>query len=185
MKKLFISGLALIAFVLPSIAQVDHDYNSNDLVPVVDATLTKNQIPAAVLKEASTQFDLSKPQTWAKFPFALKEYGWVYDKGASEVKPDRYEVNLKTLNGSDLSAVYSADGKLIETREMSVNVPIPASVKESLAKSQYKDWEVVGSKEVIRYYHDKNSVEQHFRVTVQKDNVKRSISFNYQASANK
>jgi hypothetical protein len=65
---------------------------------------------------------------------------------------------------------------------MSTTNPIPQSVKESLANSQYKDWTVVGNKEVIRYYHDNDisSVEQHYRITVEKDKVKRSISFNYQ-----
>jgi hypothetical protein len=45
----------------------------------------------------------------------------------------------------------------------------------------------VGNKEIIKYYHDNDftSVEQHVRVTVEKDNVKRSISFNDQATSNK
>jgi hypothetical protein len=53
---------------------------------------------------------------------------------------------------------------------------------EKFQNSQYKDWKIVGSKEVIKYYHDHNnsSVEQHFRITVEKDNVKRGISFNWQ-----
>jgi hypothetical protein len=187
MKKLLITGLALIAFLLPSLAQVDHDYNANDLIPVVSTNLTKDKVPAVVIKAANTQFDMSNPQTWSKFPFAIKEYGFVYDKDASDIKPDRYIVNLKTKEGNDLSAVYSAAGDLIETREMSVNVAIPSSVREALSNSQYKDWTIVGNREIIRAYHDhyKSNVEQHFRVTVEKDKARRSISFNYQGTANK
>lgn len=183
MKKLLVSVLVFAGLVFPLLAQVDHDYNANDRIPVVNATITKDQVPPAVIKAVNNQFDKSNPLTWSKFPFALKEYGWVYDVGASDVKLDRYEVTMKTKENNDLWAVYSADGDLIETREMSTNVIMPPSVKEALAKSQYKDWTVVGNKEIIRYYHEHNnsSVEQHFRVTVEKDKVKRSISFNFQA----
>lgn len=182
MKKLLISCMVLLAFVLPTIAQVDHDYNPNDVTPTPGSNLSKDQVPASVVKAASTDFDLSKPSTWTKFPYALKEYGFVYDKAATDVKPDRYEVTMKATNGDDLYAVYSADGVLIATREVNENAAVPPSVMAALAKSQYKDWKIVGNKETIRYYHDKKSVEQHFRVTVAKDNQKRTISFNYQAT---
>jgi hypothetical protein len=184
MKKVLITCLALIGFVLPSLAQVSHDYNPNDREPSINATITKDQIPAAVLKAVNTQFDKDNPLTWSRFPYALKEYGWVYDVGASDVNLDRYEVTMKTGKGNDLWAVYAANGDLIETREALTNVAVPPSVMEALAKSQYKDWKIVGNKEVIRFYHDHNnsSVEQHFRITVENNNVKRSISFNYQGN---
>jgi hypothetical protein len=184
MKKLIFSCLVILVFALPTIAQVDHDYNPKDLVPVPGPNLSKDQVPASVIKAASIDFNLSKPETWTKFPYALKEYGWVYDKDAADVKPDRYEVSMKATNGDDLYAVYSSDGVLITTREVNNNAPVPASVLEALSKSQYKDWKIVGNKETIKYYHDKKNVEQHFRVTVEKDNVKRTVSFNYQANAN-
>jgi hypothetical protein len=184
MKKLLVSIFALVGFIFPLLAQVDHDYNPNDRVPVANATLTKDQIPAAVLKACSTQFDKNNPLTWSKFPYALKEYGWVYDAGASDLNLNRFEVTMKTTAGNDLWAVYTADGNLVETREVYKDVALPVSVQQALAKSNYKDWTVVGNKEVIRFYHDgdNSSVEQHMRVTVQKDNVKRALSFNYQNS---
>jgi hypothetical protein len=184
MKKLLIACLAFIGFVLPSLAQVDHDYNVNDQEVSAIETITKDKIPAAVLKSVNVQFDKDKPVTWSKFPYALKEYGWVYDKGAANLKLDRYEVTMKTANGHDLWAIYTNKGELVETREMSTNVPIPASVMDEFSKSQYKDWKIVGNKEIIRFYHDHDntSVEQHFRITVEKDNVRRSISFNWQGT---
>jgi hypothetical protein len=184
MKKLLITCLALMAFVIPSIAQVDHDYNPNDLIPASGTVLKKNNIPTTVVKAAQRDFNIDDTLTWTKFPYAIHEYGWVYDKGASDIKPDRYEVNMKSQEGNDLFAVYSADGNLIASRELLRNVPVPPSVRESLSKSKYNDWKIVGDEELIRYYHDKNSVEQHFRLTVEKGNAKRSISFNYQATAN-
>jgi hypothetical protein len=183
MKKLFFAVIIFMALTLNAVAQVDHDYNPNDVTPAEGSKLSINEVPEAVLKAMKTDFALDDPLTWTKFPYALKEYGWVYDKAASGVKPDRYEVSMKTTNGDILFAVYSANGTLISTKETYINSTIPASVKEKLANSIYKDWAVVGTKEIIKYYYDKNSVDQHFRVTVAKDNVKRTISFNYQNDA--
>ena len=182
MKKLLITCLALIAFLLPSLAQVDHDYNANDLEPAVTAKILKDQVPAAVLKAASTQLDQTNPATWTKFPYALKEYGWVYDVGAANVKLDHYEVEMKNKAGNEYYAVYTSKGELVETREVSLNAKIPQSVMDKFLKSQYKDWKIVGSKETIKFYHDHNNstVEQHFRINIEKDNAKRSISFNWQ-----
>ncbi len=181
MKKLLTLSL-LVALGLPLIAQIDHDFNPNDRVPLVNTTITKELVPAAVLKAVNTQFDKNNPLTWSKFPFALKEYGWVYDVGASELALNQYEVTMKTPAGNDLWAVYSASGELVETREIAKDVAMPRYIQEQLANSKYKDWTLVGNKEIIRFYHnhDFSSVEQHFRITVEKDNVKRSISFNYQ-----
>ena len=187
MKKLLITCIGLIALILPVLAQVDHDYNLNDRVPIVNTTITKDLVPAAVVKAVNTQFDKNNPLTWSKFPFALKEYGWVYDAGAADLKLDRYEVTMKTSAGSDLWAVYAANGDLKETREILTNAPVPPAVMAALEKSQYKGWNIVGNKEIIRYYHDSDitKAEQHFRITVEKDNVKRSISFNYQGAPGK
>jgi hypothetical protein len=182
MKKFMLSVLVFSGFIFPLMAQVDHDFMVNDRIPITNASITKDQVPAAVLKAAQTQFDLNNPATWSKFPYALKEYGWVYDVGASDIKLDRYEVQMKNKEGHDLWAVYTAKGELVESREAAKDVAIPTNVQLALSKSQYKDWKVVGDKEIIRFYHDHDmaSVEQHFRLTVEKDNAKRSISFNFQ-----
>lgn len=186
MKRLLITCFTLAAFVIPSLAQVDHDYNVEDREPAISTKITKDQVPAEIVKAVNVQFDKNNPVTWSKFPYALKEYGWVYDVAAENLKLDRYEVTMKTPKGDDLWAVYTNKGELVETREMSKNTVIPQSVMDEFNKSQYKDWNIVGNREVIRFYHDhemnKNNVEQHFRITVEKGSTKRSISFNWQGS---
>ena len=178
----YLTLLLLVALGIPLFAQdIDHDYNPNDRVPIVNATITKEQVPAAVLKAVNQQFDKNDPITWSRFPYALKEYGWVYDVGSSNIPLNRYEVTMKTGAGNDFWAVYSANGELVETRELRKNAPVPRYVQVELANSKYKDWTILADKEIIKYYHDHDfsSVEQHFRLTVEKDNVKRSLSFNY------
>lgn len=185
MKKFLISCFVSMAFVLPSLAQA-HDYNVNDADPGVIASIPKAQVPPAVIKAVMTQFDKNDPLTWSKFPYALKEYGWVYDLGAKNIALDRYEVTMKTDRKSDLWAVYTTNGELVETREMATDIAIPPSVMKEFQQSKYKDWKIVGNKEIIRFFHDhinnSNTVEQHFRLTVEKDGVKRSISFNWQGT---
>lgn len=187
MKKILVSILVFSGFIMPLLAQVDHDFNDNDRIPIVNAKITKEQVPEVVLKAAQTQFNIDNSSTWSKFPFALKEYGWVYDVGSSNIQLDHYEVSLKNKEGHYLWAVYSAKGDLIESKEEAKDVPMPSNVQIALAKSQYKDWKVVGNKEIIRYYHDHDmrNVEQHIRITVEKDNVKRAISFNFQGNDKK
>lgn len=186
MKRLLVLLFVFSGLLYPVFAQVDHDYNVDDRVPIANATITKDQVPAAVLKAATTEFQMENPVTWSKFPYALKEYGWVYDVGASDIKLDRYEVRMKNKQGHDLWAVYAANGDLVESRETANDVAMPHNIQVALANSQYKDWKVVGDKEIIKYYRDKNesNVEEHFRLTVEKDNVKRSISFNFQGNNN-
>jgi hypothetical protein len=142
--------------------------------------LLKGQIPLSILNATRVDFNMDNQLSWTRFPKSLKEYGWVYDKDAFNNKPYAYEVNMKSQDGCDFYAEYSADGNLISTREMEINVPVPLTVQESLSKSKYKDWKVTGTKQITKYSQKKNSVEQNFRLTVEKDNVNRSISFNYQ-----
>jgi hypothetical protein len=181
MKKVTITLLAFVVFVFPSIAQVSHDFDPNEKEPIVKATIPKDQVPEPVLKAVNTQFDKSNPQTWSKFPYALKEYGWVYNVNSADNNLDHYLVTMKSKKGNDFEAVYNADGALIQTREMSINVQVPKEVQTELAKSQYKDWNIVGTKEIINYYRDRNNanVERHFRITVEKGKVKRSLSFDW------
>ena len=182
MKKLLSIGLGIMGFVLPSFGQ-SHDYNLNDKEPAI-AVISKDQVPAAVVNAVNVQFNKDNPLTWSKFPYALKEYGWVYDVGQGNLNLDRFEVTMKTTSGSDLWAVYTNKGELVESREMASNIKVPASVMDEFLKSKYKDWTIIGNKEIIRFYHDHNnsSVEQHFRITVEKDGVKRAISFNWQGT---
>lgn len=183
MKKLVSIWLALVGFVLPSLGQA-HDYNENDREPVVTQKITKDQVPSAIVNAVNVQFDKNNPQTWSKFPYALKEYGWVYDVGQGNLDLDHYEVTMKTTTGSDLWAVYNTKGEILESREMATNIVIPPAVMAEFMKSKYKDWKIIGNKEIIRTYHDHNnkSVEQHFRITVENNGVKRSISFNWQGA---
>jgi hypothetical protein len=183
MKKLIISIIASTGFFFPLLAQVDHDQAENEIVPVESLTLKKEQIPPAIVKAVNTDFANEEAFRWGKFPYVLEKHGWIVAKTESNVKPDFYEVNIKAHDGSDIFAVYSPDGTIIQSRTIRKNAALPPSVLKALENSQYKGWDVVGDREIIKYYNSKNNVEEHFRITVEKNNVKKTISFNYNEPA--
>jgi len=184
MKKLLIFLMLIPGMLTSLLAQVDHDYSANDREAVVNETITKDQVPAAVLKAVNIRFDKNNPLTWSRFPYELKEYGWVYDINTKKQPVNHYQVTMKTATGDNFWAIYDAAGNLIQTREVSKNISLPAYVTDALGKSQYKDWKVLTDKEIIKYYHsqDGTDVEQHLRLTLEKNNVKKAVSFNYRAS---
>jgi len=179
MKKLIVSLIAVAGFIIPLRAQVDHDQNDNETFPKESLILKKDQIPANIVNAVNTDFSNGEAFRWGKFPFMLEKYGFVIAKGKENQKPDYYEVNIKTKDGSDIYAVYSSDGTIIQSRTIRKNAALPLTVTQALAKSQYKDWTIVGDKELIKYYNSKSDVEEHFRVTLEKNNVKKSVSLNY------
>jgi hypothetical protein len=181
MKKLVISFIAALGMVLPAIAQESRSFYADESEPIVSAKIPTDQVPAPVVKAVNTRFDKNDPQTWCKFPYALKEYGWLYDVNSPGSDFNGYTVTMKTKDGKDFQAMYNADGSLIESKEMSVNVPVPQDIMAELLNSSYKDWNIVGDRQIIKFYRDRNNsnVESHMRITVEKDNVKKNISFSW------
>jgi hypothetical protein len=171
--------LTSVGLTFPLLSQVDHEIGESEAIPVESLVLKKDQVPPAIIDAVKSDFQHGEAFSWGKFPYALKKYAWVVDNDASNVKPEFYEVYIKASDGSDIYAVYTPDGTIKESKTIRKNAPLPRTVDQALAKSQYKDWTVVGDKELIKYYNSKNNVEEHVKVTVEKNNVKRNISFNY------
>jgi hypothetical protein len=171
MKKLFFMGAFFLGFFYPMMAQ---DLDVNEIQPVEKMVLTKDKIPAAVNQAVSKDFRNGQPVKWGNFPYVLKEYGWVVDK-ADNTKPDYYEVFIKTENGSDMYAIYSSDGKLIRSKEILRNMPLPKSIEEALFKSEYKDWKKTGDLEKITNF--MNAQKSHYIVTVEKNNKTHHLYF--------
>jgi hypothetical protein len=185
MKKLLVSMFAILGLGFPMLAQVDHDFKLDEKIPVASLDLKKNQIPPEIIKSVTSDFENGQPLTFGKFPFVLEKYAWIIKNDDADLKPDQYQVFIKAKDGSDIYAIYTPEGKIIQSRAIYKNIEVPLPVRESLAKSQYKDWTIIGDKEILSYFIDKNNVEKHFRITVEKNNAKHSISFNYKEPATK
>ncbi len=165
--------------MFPLLAQVDHELTESEEVPVESLTLKKDQVPPAIVKAVTSEFKNSEAFMYGKFPYVLQKYAWVVDQDSKDAKPDLYEAYIKASDGSRIYAIYKPDGTIVQSRTIRVNAALPRDVEEALAKSQYKDWKIVGDKEFLKYYNSKNNVEEHVKVTVEKNNVRKSIAFNF------
>lgn len=177
MKKLILSLIGFTAFIFPLLAQVDYDQGENDEIPVENLILKKEQIPAAIVKAVNETFKSGQVFKWGKFPYVLEKYGWIVSKSAGDQKPDRYEAYIKADDGSEIYAIYNPDGTIIQSRIIRKNAEIPHLVAEKLAKSKYAGWKIVGDREVIKYYNSPKDIEEHFRITVEKNGSKKTVSF--------
>lgn len=183
MKKLILSLVCLTGSIFPLLSQVDHDQRESEEIPVESLVLKKEQIPAPIISAVAKDFKEGQAFKYGKFPYVLEKYGWVVSKEAANQKPDRYEVYIKAKDGSDVYAIYNPDGTILQSRLIKKNAVLPQSVLQALAKSKYNGWNVIGDKEIIKYYNSPSNVEEHFRITVEKNNVKKAISFNYKEPA--
>lgn len=188
MKKIIFAILILAAYGLPTIAQDFQASYASENVAIVTAKIAGDILPSSVSEAVNTRFDKENPLTWSKFPYTLKEFGWVYEVGDSEKELSFYEVSIKTSSNGFLKGKYNVDGDLIETRERSKNIPVPQYILKEIYEGEYKDWKIVGNKEVVNFYQGRGVhpvAEQNFRLNLEKDNVKRKLAFNYEANTGK
>jgi len=185
MKKLFLLLIASAGLSFPLISQVDHEIGESEAVPVESLVLKKDQVPQPIINAVKSDFRNGDAFRWGKFPYVLEKYAWVVVNDEANKKPDFYEVYIKADDGSDIYAVYLPDGTIKESRTIRKDAPLPGSVDQKLAKSQYKDWKIIGDKELIKYYNSKNDIEEHVKVTVEKNNMRKNLSFNYKEPVNK
>lgn len=177
MKKLVLLLLASTGFLFPLFSQVDNVIEESEGVPLESLTLKKDQVPKAIVDAVKSDFKSDQPFTYGKFPYVLKKYAWVVDPDAKGKTPDYYEVFIKDQDGSDIWAIYNPEGKIIESKTIRKNGNLPMNIDQKLANSQYKDWKIIGDRELIKYYDNKNNVEEHVKVTVEKNNMKKNLSF--------
>ncbi len=185
MKKILFTIAVMAALSFPLVAQPDNTVS--EYVAFVTASIPGSELPAVISNGVNTRFDKDNPLTWTKFPHKLKEFGWVYEVGESAQVPAKFEVNMKVTSGGYLHGVYDDKGDLVETRERSRNIPVPNYIMKAFVEGPYKDWRIVGNKEVINYFQSKErpGAEQHFRLNIEKDNERRKLAYSYEVSTGK
>jgi hypothetical protein len=169
MKKLAFVLLGILSFMIPSFAQ---GLDLVEEVPVAREELKKADIPNAVVTTVARDFKDYVPAKFSAFPFDFQKYGWVVNTKVPG-NPDQYEVNLVTSDGSYMDAVYSSTGDLIRYRKIIKNEALPFTVTQSIAKSDYKDWTIVGDKELISS--NMKDVVDHYIVRLKKGNQTRHV----------
>jgi hypothetical protein len=180
MKKAIVSCSIALLCLLPAIPQAI-DEEVDEEVPVKAVILKKDQIPAEVQKSVGKDFTYGEPIQWSNFPYLFQKYGWsIANNGDETIQPDRYDVMIKSKNGGTLNAVYSADGKLLRSREVLKNGPLPLAVEKSINQSEYKDWRIQADKELIQDF--ENNGLKHYIVRVENGDEKKALYFDEQGN---
>jgi hypothetical protein len=187
MKKIIIATLILAAYGLPMVAQFAQESYPEENVAMVYAKITGDVLPASVTNAVNTRFDKDNPLTWSKFPYTLKEFGWVYEVGESGNALSSFEVYMKTTKSGYMTALYDAEGELVETRERSKNIAIPQYILAAFYEGEFKDWKIVGNKEVVNFFQGNGSpaAKQSFTINIEKDNKRKRLAYNYEAGSGK
>ncbi len=94
---------------------------------------------------------------------------------------------MRTSNNGYLTGLYNVDGELIQTRERSKNIAIPQYILAAFAECEYKDWKIVGNKEVVNFFQGKNNsvARQSFTLNIEKDKERKKLAYNYEAGSGK
>jgi hypothetical protein len=171
MKKIQFLILAFLVLSIPILAQEE----MAEEVPIESLTLKKGNIPPAVLKSAEQLFQGNTQIAWGVFPYELKDYGWVVDKEYNE-PIDHYEIMFKTANGSEIYAVFESTGELIRSRMVNKNAPVPKAIMNTIEKSEYKDWKIIGDAMLIK--NNQKKVVEHYTVKLEKGKMKKTLHFN-------
>jgi hypothetical protein len=169
MKKLLFLFMFFLAGMFPVIVQAQ-----TESVPEESLTLKKANIPPAVLKAADELFQGNAQVAWGKFPYELKDFGWVVDKDYTD-PIDHYEILLKAKDGSDIYAVFEATGELIRSKVIRKNAPVPPAIMATIKNSEYKDWKVIG--DVMHITVNQKKVAEHYTVKLEKGNLKKTLHF--------
>ncbi len=171
MKKLSLLLLTLLVPVFPILAQ---ELMQTEDIPVETLVLKKGDIPPNIITAADKLFEGMKQVAWGKFPYQLKDYGWVVDKDY-KLPIDHYEVQFKAKDGSDIYAVFEANGELVRYKVINRDAAPPRVIMNNLEKGPYKDWKIVG--DVMRVVSNQKKVVEHYAIKVSNNGMTKNLYF--------
>jgi hypothetical protein len=179
MKRLFLSLLAIAGTLFPLLAQTEGDPAETESLPVESLTLRKQQIPQLISNEIRSDILAGKPVIKDKLPTVKDNYPWINTTESNRKSPAFYEAFIKGYGGTNIFVKYNPDGTVTESEVMRKNAALPHNVAEDLAKSQYSGWNVISDREVLKYVSSEGDIREHFRITVEKNNTKKNVTFDY------
>ena len=141
----------------------------------VEIRVSKDKVPPTVKDAVVRDFGEGTPLVWATTNSKFNTFGWEQLKDVKNQTTDAYSVHIKGKNGSELVATYSADGKLIRSKETLKGKATPPIVMTGLAKSDYKDWKIANDNTVIKTY--SGTMNEHYAVRVEKGKQKKMLYF--------
>lgn len=169
MKKV---SFALIGFLTFMSSLFGQSNLVNDVTPVEMSEIKKADIPVTVSNAVARDFKDYVPTKFSAFPYKFGKFGWFVNTDNKEPL-DHYQVHLVTSSGSYLDAVYSKEGDLIRYKQLIKNEALPEAITSSIARSDYKDWIIVGDHELIKG--NPKEMTDHYVIKMKKGNQKKNL----------
>ena len=173
MKKLpFTLLLLVLAFSIAT---------AQDPIETESVTIQKvkrGEVPAVVLTAFEQDFPGGKAIEYSLMPLKTYKSQWVVTPAANNddfngMKPDYYDIYCKGSNFVT-HAIYNANGKLLKFSEKVTDAALPTSITQSISAGAYKDWVIVGDKEIVNTASKK---PDYYRVKLEKGHHHKYLYF--------
>lgn len=154
MKKLILA-LALMCVTLGVMAQQQK---------LTITKVKKGEEPKAVMDAIQRDFPKAVSKDLSFLPARLYGEEWNIELEGDQLDEVKYyQISIKDEN-TDYTAVYNGNGKLLSSKQIIEDEPLPPAVSESIKK--FKGWHIDKTFEIIRYNGKK--VSDIYRVKIQK-----------------
>jgi hypothetical protein len=172
MKKSNLLGMFVMLALLPAYLQAQHIN-----LPTMVIKVSQDKVPLKVKEAFLKDFgEGHKPFAWATAQTLFDTYEWEQRTNVKNMEIYTYALHTETTVGSSLDAVYTADGKLINSRELVKDFEPPRNILSALQNSKYKDWVIAKDFHIIKISNGSNEKEHYdFRLT--KGNAKKTVYF--------
>ena len=157
----------LATIILISIATVAFAQEEKELKRMTAKKISQSEVPGPIITQFQKDFpNLSPFQFYAVGDTTLTSEWEIsnvvsFDKGD---KIDHYAIEMEG-NDTKIEALYDQKGKLILSKELQKNYPLPKPVAESLQKD-YSGLTVVSDEHYKVKHYDKRAWKEYYEVTL-------------------
>jgi len=146
-------------------------------LPTVEIRVNQDLVPAKVKDAVLNDFGVGhKPIEWVNSNTIFNASQWTQRSDVNTLDIHSYSLRVKTDNGSSLDAFYTADGKLINSREYLKNFKPSQEILMTIQNSEYKDWGISKDFHLIKVSSTGSSTER-LGFVMKKGKEKKTVYF--------
>jgi hypothetical protein len=146
-------------------------------LPTVEIRVNQDLVPAKVKDAVLNDFGVGhKPIEWVNSNTIFNASQWTQRSDVNTLDIHSYSLRVKTDNGCSLDAFYTADGKLINSREYLKNFKPSQEILMTIQNSEYKDWGISKDFHLIKISSTGSSTER-LGFVMKKGKEKKTVYF--------
>lgn len=168
-KSIFFGSLLMVAF------SPAYLFAQEIKLPTVEIRVSQDKVPAQVKEAILNDFgEGHKPIAWVTNNSQFDTYAWEQSTNIENVDVFNYAIHTKTTAGSTLDAVYTSDGKRINSKEHLINFKPGLNIMLALQNTEFKDWGVKKSLHSIKVS-SSGSEKERYALIMKKGNAKKTV----------